>query len=197
MGARAIQGKTPVGRDQAGSRAGSIPKLGLKRLHVIVAIPVTLRLAEPDPVDDAGMVQLVRNNGIIRPQKCFKQACIRIETGCVENGVVHSQELRQASLKLLVNRLGSADEPYRRETVSPPVQALVGRADNLRMIRQPEVVVGAQVDHLSAIGHADVGSLRRGQHALVLVQALFPNCSESRAELPRNGFVRISHSSEG
>jgi hypothetical protein len=52
------------------------------------------------------------------------------------------------------------------------VQGLVGRGDDLRVAGQAQVVVGAQVDHLAAIGGAHQGALRRGQDALALVETV-------------------------
>ena len=139
----AIHGEDPVGRDHPGSRGGSILEPGLKLRHVIVPVSMTLRLAEPDAVDDAGVVQFIGDDGIFGPEQCFEQTRVRVKTRGIENGVVHSQEPGETRFKLLVDRLGPADEPYRRETVSPPVQAVVCRLNDRRMVRQPQVIVGA------------------------------------------------------
>ena len=156
-----------------------------------------LRFAEPDTVDDAGVVQFIGENGVFRSQQRFEQTGVRIEAGRIENGVVHSQEFRQTSFELLVYRLGPADEPNGRETVSPPIQSLMGRLNHLWMFCQPKIVVGAKVDDLLAACHSNVSSLRGGQNAFVLLKALVPNRPESRTELLPNGFVGISHASAG
>ena len=93
IGNGAIHGENPVGRDHPGSRRGSILEPGLKLRHVIVPVTMTLRLAEPDAVDDAGVVQFIGNDGIFRPEQGFEQTRVGIETRGIENGVVHSQEL--------------------------------------------------------------------------------------------------------
>jgi hypothetical protein len=49
------------------------------------------------------------------------------------------------------------------------------------MVCEPEVVVGAEVDHLP-IGRSHGATLRAGQHALGLVQALLPQASQIRAQ---------------
>ena len=52
------------------------------------------------------------------------------------------------------------------------------------MIGQAEVVVGAEVEHRLAARHADAGLLRRGEHALALVQ---PGGANLRQLLLRRG----------
>lgn len=42
--------------------------------------------------------------------------------------------------------------------------------DDRGVIRKPEVIVGAQIDHLAAVGELDDGSLRRSDDALALQQ---------------------------
>ena len=71
------------------------------------------------------------------------------------------------------------------------------RLNDRRMFRQPQVIVGAHIDDLPTACHPNVGSLRRGQYAFVLVKTLVANRCERRAELLSNGVVHVSYPSSG
>ena len=80
-------------------------QLLLQIQHVQVVVPVTLSLAQADTVDDACVVQLVRDHGIAVVQDCLKQTSVGIETGWVQNCIIGSVELGDGPLQLLVNIL--------------------------------------------------------------------------------------------
>ncbi|MNP52761.1 hypothetical protein D3C76_1471710 [compost metagenome] len=44
------------------------------------------------------------------------------------------------------------------------------RRDQRRVVSQPEIVIGAEVDHLATIGHRDIGLLGRRDNALLFKQ---------------------------
>ena len=52
-------------------------------------------------------------------------------------------------LELLVHLLGAADEADGGHAVAPAVQRLVGGGDDLGVVGEAEVVVGAEVEHLA------------------------------------------------
>ena len=47
----------------------------------------------------------------------------------------------------------------------------MGGGDDFGVIGQPEVIVGAQIQHRLLIEHADAGLLRRGDNPLALEEA--------------------------
>ena len=67
--------------------------------------------------------------------------------------------------------LGAAYEPYGRHTEAVRVHGFLCGVDEAAVVRQPQVVVGTEVKHLSAILNLDVGALRSGYHTFVLVQS--------------------------
>ena len=74
-----------------------------------------------------------------------------------------AEELRDRALELLVDVLRAADEAHGRQCRSrQSIERLVGGRDHLRVRREPEVVVGAEVEHLAA-AHPDRGRLRRSR----------------------------------
>ena len=56
----------------------------------------------------------------------------------------------EARLQLLVHLLGAADEADRGHAEAPAVQRLLGGGDDLGVVGEAEVVVGAEVQHLAA-----------------------------------------------
>src|SRR5207247_8738799 len=66
--------------------------------------------------------------------------------------------------------LGAADEANARQAVASFRDGSPRRLDDPRVVRQPEVVVGAEVQNAPAVD-GDFRPLRRFQGALLLVQA--------------------------
>ena len=68
-------------------------------------------------------------------------------------------------LELLVEVQGAADEAHRSHAEAALVERLLGGGDDLRIVREAEVVVGAEVDDLT-LRHPDRRALRRGDDTL-------------------------------
>ncbi|MNH29607.1 hypothetical protein D3C79_898490 [compost metagenome] len=66
--------------------------------------------------------------------------------------------------------LGATDEAHRGHAEAVAIESLMGCLDQLRMIGEPQVVVGTEVQNLLA-AHRDPGLLSRGDDAFLLVQA--------------------------
>ena len=65
----------------------------------------------------------------------------------------------ESPLQLPVQVLGAADEAHRGEAVAARVEGRPRRGEQLRVVGEPEVVVGAEVEH-PAPAHLDLGPLR-------------------------------------
>ncbi|KKK95540.1 hypothetical protein LCGC14_2671780, partial [marine sediment metagenome] len=140
-----------------------------------VAIAITRGLAQAHPVDDAGVVEFVRDHRVLRAEQGLEQAAIGVETRRIEDGVPGAEEPGQFFLQRLVDGLGAADEADRRHTVPPVLQSLLRRGLDQRMLGQAKIVVGAHVQDGLARAHADMGALGRGDDTLFLVQAVIAN----------------------
>src|SRR5271163_4592093 len=99
-----------------------ILQLRLQIRHVTITVTKFCRLAEPDAVDDAGMIQFVRDDSVFRLQDCLKQPAVGIEAGTIEDAVVRSQESAQSLFQLLVNGLRTTDEANTRQPITPILQ---------------------------------------------------------------------------
>ena len=79
----AIHGKHAVGRNQDLFAAGfpRVLELGFEILHVVVQIAVALGLAQAHAVDDGRVVQLIRNDRVLRPKQRLKQSPVGVKAG--------------------------------------------------------------------------------------------------------------------
>ena len=181
---RAVHREHAVGHDEARARALGLAQPGFELAEVAVVVAQALRLRQADAVDDARVVERVRDDRVLLAGQRLEQAAVGVEAGRVEDGVLGAEEGREPALELAVHGLGPADEAHRGHAVAVAVERGVGRGDDRRVVREPEVVVGAEVQHLAAVLEADHGILRRGDDALAL--------EEPRArELRRLGFEPI------
>ena len=149
-----------VGGDESASGPGVARRLQLcfEILHVGVLVAVALGLAETHAVDDGSVVQSVGDDGVLLAQERLEDASVGVEAGGVQDGVVGAEEARDLGFELLVDPLRAADEAHRREAVPPLVETGVGRRQDFRMARQPEVIVGAEVQD-GAPADADLRTL--------------------------------------
>ena len=121
------------------------------------------------------MVQRIADDRVVRAQQRLKQAAVSVETGRIQNGVFSAQEIADPRFQFLVDRLRAADKAHRRHAVTELIERLVRRGNNFGVIRQPEVVIRAQVQYvlgLAVAAHVDIGLLRAGDEPLGLEKSL-------------------------
>ena len=170
-----VHGEHAVGEYQCvACAAGRLLQTALQVRHVVVPVAPALRLAQADAIDDGGVVQLVADDGVLLPQERLKEPAVGIECRRVQNRVFHAQEARQRFFQIAVQILRAADETHRAHAVAVACECCVGCAPHSRIGRQPQVVVGAQVQNLAAaaVGGAggDVGALRVENDPLGFIQ---------------------------
>lgn len=118
------------------------------------------------------MVERVGNDRVVLAEQRLEQAAVGIEAGRVEDGVFGTEELGDGAFELLVQILGAADEAHRGHAEAVAIQRVLGGLDDVRVIGQAQIIVGAEIQHAAAIGQGDLGRLRAGDDALGLEQAL-------------------------
>ncbi len=91
-----------------------------------------------------------------------------------------------------MHALRAADEAHRSHAVAEAVDGPVGGLADGRVIRQPEVVVGAEVDDIPVTG-AYLAALGAAEHSLALVERLFPKVCDLRTKALNEAF---SHGGE-
>ncbi len=108
-----------------------------------------------------------------------------------------AEEGGEPGLQFLVDLLGAADEADGGHAVAPAVQRLVGRGDDLGVVGEAEVVVGAEVEHLTGTatrGDVHGRGLRGADDPLGLVQAGGADLVEGGAQVVAHGVEHLSGS---
>ena len=170
-----VHGEHAVGGDELDPAALSLLQLGVEVVHIVVLIAEPLGLAETDAVDDGGVVELVGDDGVLGPQDGLEEAAVGVEAGGVEDGVLHAHEPGDPRFQLLVDVLGAADEPDGGEAEAPLVVGGLGGGDEVRVVGEAQVVVGAHVHHALSQRGVDAALLGGHDDPLVLVGARFPD----------------------
>ena len=186
----AVHREDPVGHDDPSAGTGCRDELRLEVGQVAVLVAEPLRLREPDAVDDRRVVELVADDRVVGAEEHLEHAAVRVEARREEDRVVVAQERRHPALELEVQLLRAADEPHAREAVAPLVETAVRGLDDARVVREPEVVVGAEVQHL-APGDLDLRGLRAVDAALALGEAGGLDLVEFGAKLVANRSVHV------
>ncbi len=165
----AVHREDTVGCDQPVARVRGLLELRLELVHVAVRVSQPSRLAEPDPVDDRSVVELIGDDRVPLVEERLEQTAVRVEAGAEQNRVVGAEERGELLLELPVQRLRAADEADRGHPVAPALERLVRCRDDRRMAREAQVVVRAEVEQLAPFD-VHVRTLRRGHHELGLVE---------------------------
>ena len=161
-------------------------ELGFQVAEVGVDVTEAPGLTQTDTVDDAGVVQRVGDDGVLRAEQGFKQPAVGVEARGVENRVLRAEELAEGALQLLVDGLRAADEAHAGQAEAVAVQRFLGRGDKFRMVSEAEVIVGAEVQDRAAVrrpGHGDGGSLGASEDAFGFVEAGLADGVEGGGEL--------------
>ena len=97
IGNHSVHRKDPIRRDQLVSRSVGIRllQLSLQIREIIVGIAIALRFAQTHAINNRGMIERIRNHGVLRRQQGFEKPAVGIETRGVENGILRSKKLRE------------------------------------------------------------------------------------------------------
>ena len=93
-------------------------------------VSVLFGLAEADAVDDGGVVELVREDGVLGAEDLLEEAGVGVEAAGVQDGVLAAVELGNLALEVLQqNALNERDFPAKR-FVRTPYRVDILRAAN-------------------------------------------------------------------
>lgn len=183
IGNVAIHREHTIGGNESDLRILRFLQFRFEVRHVVVAVAESLRFAESHPVDDARVIQFIGDDGIIRGEQGLEESAIGIEAGGIEDGIVSSKKGAELFFQLFVGRLRAADKADGRQSVSPFVQSRVRGGDDVGVLRQSQIVVGAHIEHRFTSGHGDARALGGGDHAFAFEQAGVTDFIELRVEL--------------
>ena len=105
------------------------------------------RAGEAAAVDDGGVVQPVREDHVLLADQRRDRPQVGREAGLERDDVLRALEARQPLLEFDVQVGGPGDGAHRAGPTPYFSVACLGGLDQPRMICQPEVVVGAEVEH--------------------------------------------------
>ena len=88
-------------------------------------------------------------------QQRLEQTAVGIEARGVEDGVLGAEEVGNRLFKLLMQVLGAADEAHAGHAEAVRVQRLLRRGDDVRVVGQAQVIVGAEIQHRAPISQGD------------------------------------------
>ena len=189
LGDEAVHREHAIGRDQACALVLRFGQMLFELGHIAVRVTSALGLAQADAVDDRRVVERIGNHYILVAENRFEQAAVGVKATRVEDRVFATEERRDGPLEFLVQVLGAADEAHRGEPETVRVERLFRDGDDVRMVGEAKVVVRAEVQHLAVVPGADRRRLRRGDHALGLVQALVADRFEFGFDAGASGIV--------
>ena len=188
LGDVAVHREHAVAGDELEPRAGVVGLLQaiLELVHVRIGEAVALRLAEADSVDDRGVVEAVGNDRVLLIEQRLEHPAIGVETGGEHDRVLLAQVLGDRLLELTMQRLRSADEAHRGHAEAEFVHRAARRRDDVRVVGEAEVIVGAEIDGFArALRGRDMDppALRSGQQPLAFCEARRLDVVEGSADV--------------
>src|SRR6266516_6795829 len=94
----AIHRKNAVRRDKAVPRSTGFLEFRFKVRHVTVFVSEAGGFTEPDAINDAGMIQLVRYDCVFLIEQRFKKTAVGVKARAIENRIFGAEELTETSL---------------------------------------------------------------------------------------------------
>ena len=179
----AVHREGAVGGDDDLARAvrPGLFQLGLEVVHVRVGEAVALGLAQPDAVDDRGVVQAVGDDGVLGPEQGFEDAAVGVKGGREQDRVLEAEIVGDGALQLLVDLQRTADEADRGRACAPFPLRFDPRLRHPLVASEAEIIVGAEVKDVAA-ADLDHRPLAGGDDAFGLGQALGVDIGEFRAD---------------
>ena len=128
------------------------------------------------------MIEAVGDDRVRLVEQRLEHAAVGVETRGEQNRIDHVEVFCDSPFKLAVQGLGAADEAHRRHAKTVGFQCAARGRDDLGMIGEAQIVVGAQIDHFAS-ADADASALRPFDQPFVLIEPVGLDLSERRAEV--------------
>jgi hypothetical protein len=169
----AVHAEDAVGDEQlalAGrQRARDLPR----RVHVLVREYLDRGTAQAATVDDARVVEFVRDDHVVLGQDGRHRAGVGGEATLKDDDRLDLLELGEALLEFHVDGHGARNGPHRARADAEPLDGLERPRAQLRVSGQPEVVVRRKVDDRTVV-EGRVSLLRLLEDAQAAKEVLLP-----------------------
>ena len=162
-----------------------------RRVHVLVGEHLDRRAAETAAVDDARVIQLVRDDDVLFAENRRDGARVRRESALEHDDLLDLLELGELLLQLHVDVHGAGDRPHRAGADAVVLDRLQRRGAQFRMSRQAQIVVRRKV-HDRPVVDSCVCFLFILENAQIPVELLFLQRVEFLSEV---GERVMAHSS--
>ena len=149
-------------------RAREIVQDLVRRRGVLVRKHVDLGARQAAAVDDAGVVQRVRYDVVVRSEDGRDRACVGRESGLEHHAGFGVLELRNAAFQLHVQAHGARNGTDGARACAIFLRRRHRGFDELGVIGQAEIIVAGEIDDFAAI-KAGNGFAGRFQHAQALI----------------------------
>ena len=113
----------------------------------------------------------------------FEHATVGVEARRERDRIVGADELGDLVFQRAMEVERAADETHRRHTVPVGLHRLVGGRDERLVVREAEVVVGAEVQHLGTVSDRDRAALSGHDLPLGLPQAIVADPRQRHVDL--------------
>ena len=133
-------------------------QLALEVRHVVVLEANELGLTQDEPIDEAGVVFTIRKDDVLAVADGADRAGVRHEAGGPQEHRFLAQECRQLLFELIVQVQRPVEHPAARTPGAEAVKRVLRRRDDLWVVGEPQVVVGAEHDPRLALDQ-DAGAL--------------------------------------
>ena len=180
----AFHGEDAVGDDELARASRRVRERVPERAHVRVRVDDLLRRArEPDRVDEARVVELVRDDHGRLVREAGNGGLVRVPARDVGERGLGARQVGERALEREMRLEGPADEAHGGRAGPVALEALDPRAHDLGMVRETEVVVRREDDDLAPPLHPHDRALRRLEREEVLVGAPLAKRVELGSEL--------------
>ncbi len=141
-----IHAENAIGDDQRTTISALVLENHLLQVSCIgMLIAVNTRTGKPAAIDDAGMVQGIRNNEVFLANQHGDHRSVGAKTGLKDNRSLDSLEIRQAALQFRMDVHGTGDRTHRARANTEFLQCSGSGFNQPGMIRQSEVIIRAEV----------------------------------------------------
>ena len=159
--------KTPSLTTSFSGGTAHVVQLLLQIDHVAVSEHRATGLGQTTRIDDAGVVRFVGDDGIVRACQRWNQALIGVPAAGVAECGFGAEEFGRLFLQRQVAIEGAADEAHAGRAGAVGGESLTGGFDDLRVIRQTQIVVRAEHQDVSRavkVGHRAHGCAEASQN---------------------------------
>ncbi len=167
----AVHAEDPIGNDQ-GALVGAFVFVdqAVQVVRIGMGVAHDARPGKARPVDDAGVVQLVREDHVFLADQSLDGSQVGGKTGLKADGGFDALEGRQAAFELAVNFHRSGDGAHCRRADPVLGNDILDGFHHPGVVGQAKIVVRAEIEHAFAVHH-QVGALGRTEGADAVEQS--------------------------